>query len=216
MSTTFTSQTIDLLSHLWSGGAWVYWWTPNGHEGRKESLWFPLDRRWPAVPAAWRERNLYFPVHPATRAGARWQRATNATVAALNTFYAEFDGKEGIRSHLDLLPLYPSYVVDSGGGLHCYWLIEDGFTVTDSNRAYLRHVQAAWVNLVGGDYGAKDSARILRLPGYQNRKSCYGPDYPTVEIVEHHPYCLFTFPQIEKLVEERVAQVEAQAQLRRE
>ncbi len=222
----------ELLSHLWRGGNWAYWWTPDGpwyyskkhRETRqaKEALWFPLHLRWPAIPAVWRARNVYFGVHPTTAAGERWQRARIATVATINAIFAEFDigkgyeTKRAIWDHLDTLPLYPTCVIDSGGGLHCYWFIERPQPVTDDNRAYLKRCQAAWVDLVGSDNGAKDLARVLRLPGFLNRKPRYAPDYPQVQIAEFDPRRQFPFQRITEFVDTRIAAGEEAERRRRE
>jgi hypothetical protein len=48
--------------------------------------------------------------------------------------------------------------------------------------ALLQDTQSRWVSWVGGDKGAKDIARVLRLPGSRNHKPKYAPDYPTVKI----------------------------------
>lgn len=127
----------------------------------------------------------------------------NEYVAAVNCFYAEFDAKDwdgdkaAIFAHLDTLPLYPSVIIDSGGGYHCYWLLEYTVTVTDDNRDTLRTMQAAWVQLVGGDDGSKDFARMLRVPGTLNVKPEYGPDFPTVTVAEANYKRLFMFVDFE-------------------
>jgi hypothetical protein len=44
----------------------------------------------------------------------------------------------------------------------------------------IQWLQSAWVGVVGGDDGAKDIRRILRLPGTQNVKKHWAPNFPTV------------------------------------
>jgi len=46
-----------------------------------------------------------------------------------------------------------------------------------------RQLQAGWVALVGGDNGAKDLTRVLRVPGTTNYKPDYAPDFPRVHFV---------------------------------
>lgn len=221
---TLSPQTTELLTHLWRGGQWAYYWTPDGEryfskkyqEERiaKISLWFPLNRQWPAVPAAWQGKNVYFGVHPAQSSGAHWQRSTIATVAAVNAVFAEYDAedyggsKAAIWSHLETLPLFPTCIIDSGGGLHAYWWLTEPILLTGDNRTYMRRCQAAWVDMVGGDDGAKDLARVLRLPGWQNRKPERGPDFPTVQIMELNSLRRFPFSRIQTLVDDRIAQEE--------
>jgi hypothetical protein len=217
-------QTVALLSCLWRGGNYAYWWTPDGPEYfskkyqewriAKVSLWFPLNQRWPAVPAAWHAKQVYFGVHPTISYGQHWHRARIDTVASVNSVFAEFDvedygSKFAIWNHLETLPVFPTCIIDSGGGLHAYWWLEHPVAITNENRAYMKRCQAAWVDLTGGDDGAKDLARVLRLPGWQNRKPERGPDFPTVKIMELNPRRLFSFSRIQALVDDRIAEDEA-------
>lgn len=77
---------------------------------------------------------------------------------------------EDIGRFLTDLPK-PTFIVDSGGGFHLYWVFEEAIT------------QQQWVPLAQGlaalaktkglkaDYGVTiDSARVLRLPGTRNQK----------------------------------------------
>lgn len=81
-------------------------------------------------------------------------------------------------AHVDRLTAAPaSAVIDSGGGYHGYWLLRECFPLTTpAERERARVAQAAWVAYAGGDDGAKDLARVLRLPGTVNRK--YAPPRP--------------------------------------
>ena len=56
-----------------------------------------------------------------------------------------------------------SVIIDSGGGYHCYWLLVESFVLDDDEaRSRADRLQKAWVELVGGDNGARDLARVLR------------------------------------------------------
>lgn len=218
----------QVLAHLWRGGAWANYWTPdtgryftNKRTGKQEegseTFWFPADRL-PPVPASWADRNVYFGVHPCTAvpstytngkpAKPAWVRSRLDHIAAVNCFFAEFDakdwgGKAAITAHLekllaDRLP-FPTVIVDSGGGYHAYWLLEDTQRVTDETRDQLRRMQYAWVDLVRSDGNAKDMARVLRVPGTLNRKPHYGPDFPTVSIVEGDSRRLYRFEEFASL-----------------
>lgn len=191
----------DFLRGLWHGGAWAYYWAilPSG---RKQSRWFEADNP-PAVPAAWAGAHVYMGVNTTAAAGNAGTRSLarpdptkpdSPLVAALGCLFAEFDAKDfngdkaAAFAHIERLwdngsglP-YPSVVVDSGGGWHCYWQLARPFALdTDAARAQAIHAQAAWVELWGGDKGAKDIARVLRVPGTFNAK--YDPPRP-VRIVE--------------------------------
>lgn len=216
-----------LLDHLHRGGQFAHWWTPDSgkfytdkktgeQKQAKFSAWFPVGRR-SAIPAAWRDKNVYFCVHPQSAIPQKERDDGNVTdqkyvkawvslVAAVNCFFAEYDvkdygSKEAISAHLRTLPLYPSVFIDSGGGFHCYWLLANTVTVTDDNRNHIKRLQYAWVKLVGSDDDAKDLARVLRVPGTLNRKEKYAPDYPTVAIVEADYGRLYSMEEFERLTE---------------
>lgn len=217
--------TTQLLDHLHRGGTIAHYWTPNTGEfyihnrtgeqiENSWSIWFDVDNR-KSVPDAWINKNVYFSVNPSSQSPDTYksgapvrQRTYTKTrvkyVNALNCVFAEFDvkdwgDKESIKEHLMSLPVYPSVVIDSGGGYHCYWLLDDTVSVGDDNRRHIQQVCYAWVDLVQGDPDAKDLARVLRLPGYKNRKSVYAPDYPIVYFVETDFDSVYSFAQIEEL-----------------
>lgn len=136
----------------------------------------------------------------------KFVKAWVSHVAAINCLFAEYDvkdfgSKDAIYTHLKTLPLAPSVIIDSGGGLHCYWLLATTVTVTDANRDNIKRLQYAWVELVGSDDDAKDLARVLRVPGTQNRKEKYAPNFPTVAIVEADYTRLYSLEEFERLTE---------------
>lgn len=183
-----TPETRNFLSHLWRGGAWGNFWFAS-HDGMKFTQWTPTNTIPEPLPR-WKTANAYMSVNPSNVRGTDSQRGKIETVSAVNTLYAEFDAKDfddkgAIIAHLEKLPLPPSVLIDSGGGYHAYWLISDGYRLTDdATRQHAQRVQRAWVEYVGGDPNATDIARVLRLPGTRNLKPQYGPDYPQIRYVE--------------------------------
>jgi hypothetical protein len=163
-----TQENFDqMLNFLHRGGDWSYWWTSNN----KLTYWWLAGH-----PAAIPEGvNTYFGVHPANKKGAKTERSKTETITAINCLFAEFDEDKG--STIDAichLPCMPSILIRSGGGWHGYWLLREPFVLaTDADREHAKELQAAWVSLVGGDTGAKDLARVLRVPGTLNHK--YNP-----------------------------------------
>lgn len=177
------------LQHLHRGGAYAYY-----HElPTRRSWWFETGK--PLAPPAECAANWYFGVHPVSQIPPcnahgeikppRAVRAQKRFICAVNCLYAEFDvktygSKDAIRAHLDqsTFPI-PSALIDSGGGLHAYWLLRETFSLdTDDRRAAAEVIQRLWVQTVGGDDDAKDLARILRIPGTLNLK--YDPPRPVV------------------------------------
>jgi hypothetical protein len=101
-------------------------------------------------------------------------------------------------AHIRTLPLAPSVVVDSGGGFHCYWLLGETFIITtEADRRHLAELQARWVHAVGGDQGAKDLARVLRVPGTFNSKPAYNP--PKLVTCIEAAFTLYTLAELEAL-----------------
>lgn len=165
----------QLLNYLHRGGGWGYYW----RGGDKTSTWFTAGHpgKLPAV------ENVYFGVHPSIIQRGPSQRARTGDIAAISCLFAEFDAKDfdgdkgETLTHIYGLPYPPQICIDSGGGFHCYWLLSEPVLLADENtRERVRLLQAAWVEYNGGDQGAKDLARVLRVPGTLNTK--YSPARP--------------------------------------
>ena len=166
-----------LMEHLHRGGAHGYYWTyPD-----KVTHWHAVGNNG-RIPQSER---VYFGVNPTSTSRDRNQRARIEDIAAINCAYADFDAKDFggdmalVKDHIyDLRPA-PNVIVNSGGGYHCYWLFDEPFVIrTEIDRTRAIKLQADWVRYVGGDNGAKDLARVLRVPGTTNGK--YDPPRPVV------------------------------------
>lgn len=180
------TTTQAFLTHLHRGGAFGYYHALP----ERRSIWFRAGEA-PALPR--RATNWYFGVHPTTAIppcnahgeikDAPYVRAQKAFIAGLNCLYAEFDvktygSKQAIRDHLESQPVsMPSVLIDSGGGLHAYWLLADMFVFTNEDqREAGRIIQQLWVAVVGGDPAVHDLTRVLRVPDTHNYK--YDPPRP--------------------------------------
>jgi replicative DNA helicase len=174
------TPTQQFLSALHQGGQFSYWWTAEG----RQSFWWEAGAPSP-LPGG--SRNVYVGVHPTTQiphtnrrgeaADPRALRAQLPIVAAINCLFAEYDAKDfsddkgRARALVTTLVPAPSVVVDSGGGYHCYWLLDEPYVLaTPEIRERARKLQAAWVVLMDGDKQSKDLARVLRVPGTRNLK----------------------------------------------
>jgi hypothetical protein len=189
----------ELLAHLHRGGAWAYWWTNPG----KRSVWWEVGDPAPVPQGA---VNVYFGVHPTNKAKDTNHRATIGDVAAIGCLFAEMDakdfagGKTDALDHVLALDPPPSAVADSGGGYHCYWLLAEPYALTtDTKRDRARSIQARWVGLMGGDPGAKDLARVLRVPGTRNLKY---DDRPEVTVILANYARLYDLDALEALLPE--------------
>jgi len=69
-------------------------------------------------------------------------------------------------------PMTPQIVVDSGGGLHGYWVLDTAQSLADWQSIAYRMKQWLQDQGVRGDLGlTADSGRVLRLPGTANMKT---------------------------------------------
>jgi len=180
-------DTVQFFRHLWrtqSGPSFVYWWRSDN----KNSVWFnAADPIWQDVPTE--DADLYFSVHPSATipndAPRHKVRSRISTISAINCLFAEFDQVLGatLETVKALCPS-PSVIVFSGGGWHCYWLIDEPMPIIDeASRTFARDIQRRWVALQGGDINAKDLPRVLRIPGSTNRKP--GRNNARVSFVEY-------------------------------
>jgi len=199
-------DTQKLLDFLHRGGQYAYIWTLHD----KKSAWYRIGESHPLPQGG---SDVYFGVHPCTQipstnstgkpAATGMVRAQLPYIAAINALFSDFDAKcfgddkTVTLSHINELPLPPSVIIDSGGGYHCYWLLDKTFHLdSQPTRDRAVRIQKAWVAYVQGDEGAKDLARILRLPGMLNTK--YQPTRQ-VGFVKFDLSCLYEFEDLEAL-----------------
>lgn len=103
---------------------------------------------------------------------AAWANARGAALVTSAEFFTTVLAR--VDAHIAGLPVPPSSIVNSGGGRHCYWYLDEPVTFVDENdRHRFAAFLAAWVGTVNGDPGAKDLARMLRVPGTVNAKQKY-------------------------------------------
>ena len=117
-----------------------------------------------------RHEELYFGV--AARKDASNGRMDNcSTVRALfvDVDFKDFDSPDEAQLQLDSFPLAPSFVVNSGGGLHVYWLLHTPLNI-QHDAADVRNLLRRAARAVCGDMAAAEPARVLRLPGTLNHK----------------------------------------------
>jgi hypothetical protein len=135
--------------------------------------------------------SVFFGVAKRTKASGKADSVQN--VPAL---WADIDSlKDGIEladvyAKLASLPpdLQPSAVIESGGGLHCYWFldrIDESLPNIVSGNELVR-------DLVGGD-NVQDVTRVLRLPDTYNNKRTKKTLCQVRFLREHRRVCLANF-----------------------
>lgn len=101
-----------------------------------------------------------------------YQRRKEKDVTLAPALWVDIDDvtpEEGL-TRLMKLPIFPSIVVRSGGGVHGYFLLGDPVEITPDNKNEFKRVLHGLANCCGGDTKARDMARIMRLPGTVNTK----------------------------------------------
>jgi putative DNA primase/helicase len=177
----------ELTAHLWRGGAYSYFWSSD-IEGEKYSYWLTVGKH-DEVPKMFLGADAYFGVHPSNIRRSQNERAKITDIDCVNTFYVEYDcatpeSKKATLEKINSLPIKPACIVDSGGGFHCYFWLRDTYHLdTLDKRQKAADLQWAFVQWAGGDSAVNDLARVLRIPGTQNHKAHFAPNYPTVTIV---------------------------------
>ena len=187
-----SKDATQLINALYRGGTYGYYWRLD----TKQTTWFECNNL-AEIPT---NENIYFGVHPSRI--KKNGRADGESIQVINCLYAEFDAKDfdskdSALNHILDLEINPSICIDSGGGYHCYWILAEPVLIDDDNREEMRTLQAGWVETVGGDPGAKDLARILRIPDTYNNK--YTPKRK-VEKVWIDPETTFTLHELETLI----------------
>ena len=96
-------------------------------------------------------------------------------LVAVRALWVDRDGltEEGAREayaiDLEQFPHRPSLRVDSGGGEHSYWLLEEPWLLDSPERIQaLEHTLRGLADVLHADPASTDAARILRVPGTFN------------------------------------------------
>lgn len=95
--------------------------------------------------------------------------------------------KEEVTKALKSCPIPPTVIIDSGGGIHAYWLLRETIDVRlpeSSIDTAKEEIDATLRQLAGvfaGDRSVCELARVLRLPGTHNTK---GGESRLVELID--------------------------------
>lgn len=162
---------------------------------QRKTLWFKtsdLSTAEKEVKTHGAKTNTFFGVGLRKKVLPNNLRGSENDILAITTLYADIDIKgeahaqtelpssvdESIK-FLNLLPLKPSIIVNSGNGIHAYWLLDKPFKIENAkDREFIAEIFRGWSNCVNSkarDHGWKldnvsDLARILRVPGSINHK----------------------------------------------
>lgn len=185
-------NTLEFLNLLYAGAenGHLYIWT----KPDKATTWFKISDLARAATAAAKlsagGKDVYFGV--GLTAAAKFEgRAAVADIAVLPGLWFDLDIADAAhaqtalpadidlaRQLVDEFPLPPSILVHSGHGLHAYWLFREPWEISGERPRAINLLQRfqAQLRVQAAARGWKldsthDLARVLRLPGTQNRKS---------------------------------------------
>ena len=150
--------------------------------------------------------NIYFGVATRNSSG------TKEAIREIVTLHADVDFKTTPRdkalSLIASIPLWPTFIVETGGGFHVYWLLKEmeGKDAIPRVEAINRGLAKA----LGGDMGSCDASRILRLPGSFNRKPEYGEPRP-VSVLEADPGRRYNLSDFADFEDTQIVPVQFQA-----
>jgi AAA domain-containing protein/DNA primase RepB-like protein len=107
----------------------------------------------------------------------RQSRRSKETVHEITCLFADLDFSkidlepDAILARLNSLPCLPSKVINSGHGLHAYWILNEALPATPENVAHTEGLLRLLSVAVGGDPAVCEVARLMRLPGSCNTKN---------------------------------------------
>jgi putative DNA primase/helicase len=147
--------------------------------------------------------NIFFGV--AARKDSTSGRLENcSTVRAVfvDLDFKAFTNVQAAWMRLEEFPLQPSMIVNSGGGLHCYWFLNPAVDLQHDLPVF-RDVLRRAARALNGDSQAAEAARVLRVPGTLNRK--YDP--PVLVTVKSHLDLYYSLDDFEFLPPEPQAEM---------
>lgn len=172
----------------------------------RKTLWFNVSEIEKAALLADKygaKTNTFFGVGLRKKALKNGFRGSENDILCVTTLYADIDIKGNAHAQTSLPPsvdeardflhglkIKPSIVVNSGNGIHGYWLLDNPFIIeTEEDRKHISSIFKGfgrYVNSEAKKHGWKidsvyDLARILRVPGTINHKLGTGAKCEVVE-----------------------------------
>ncbi len=184
-------------------------WEENGKnkQNLKERLWLRKDefcekpslKRLFKLNSGPNPANIFFGVCPREEEG----RGKTKDIRIVRSLWADLDHctlKDAIKRIKDADLSKPSIVINSGHGIHLYWLLSKPVQVrTEKEREEMQSILCAVQQAVGGDH-TQDLARILRLPGFYNVKNARNGaervDCEVIDIEKERRYAISEFAHL--------------------
>lgn len=126
------------------------------------------------------EGNFYFGVCPRSKMSGKSEDVEMITVLWVD-IDAKGQTKEEIIERLKKFKYPPTFIVDSGNGIHAYWLLKQPEPIHENTKGILKGLARA----LKGDEHCHDLARILRVPDTLNVKDPANPK--EVKVISFNP-----------------------------
>lgn len=91
----------------------------------------------------------------------------------VKTLWADLDNRKLSECKF---PVQPDIIVESGTGIHAYWLLKSPVLVKDDRWERIESINRGLCRKLSGDITTIDVSRILRVPEFLNHK--YSPAKP--------------------------------------
>ncbi len=117
--------------------------------------------------------------------------------------WADFDNVQNRTALVERLKAFaPTFIVDSGGGIHAYWRLNRTLDLrSDQERTYVREVVHGLAHVLGGDTTVHDPTRVMGLPGTYNvgngKTKIYNPPR-LVQILHHDPRAIYGVDELSR------------------
>src|SRR5262245_41789944 len=110
--------------------------------------------------------------------------------------FKDHDGApEEIRQRIGQTLLPASLVVETGGGLHVYWLLHEAEAATTETVGRVEAALRRLADHLGGDPQCAEISRLMRVPGTTNHKRRETP--AAVRVLENRPAARYELGELE-------------------
>jgi hypothetical protein len=154
-------------------------------DGKVYQEWFPagewINNHEGFVRLNNADHNIFFGINPRTK-----KSGSADAIEIARSLIVDLDdtpAEELLKRCDKELGVTPTITWNTGGGGQAVIVLEEAVPIDRWCRLQ-RGVIAA---IPGADASIKDAPRIMRLPGFYNRKSKYAPDYPMATIIDENP-----------------------------
>jgi|LSQX01.3.fsa_nt_gb hypothetical protein len=179
--------------------------------------WYDSVEAASAFVAQHADADLYVGIAITSHKGTQHTRITSTSAGGIVALVADIDiagdghgdkryppTLEAALALLGDIPLPPSYIINSGGGAHAWWLLREPWVFdNDAEREEATKLLRDWQMVVSAAatlHGYEvdnvgDIARLMRLPGTHNRKLPDNPRPVTIMEANSHRYNPLDFEQ---------------------